>query len=224
MTPGLSAAVDLLSDISSEDGNGNGDGQSIIKRGGCQPRFYFKETADITGKIVKRDHWVEINIPGLRSSQVHQKVTDAHKIDFPAHWAAYMAGKSGVIGTPIDEMPFLTSRQIDELRYYNILTAESLAGLPDTGLQRIELGRQLQAQARAYLQQRAAVGRASKVEEENAQLKAMLQAMSDRLTALETGKKVEPLPAPPPPTPSPTPIETAKSGPARSAKMPAPAG
>lgn len=83
-----------------------------------------------------------------------------------------------IVGTPLDQLPFLTAARRAEFRAAGIKTAEQLAGLPDVTIKKMGMGvREHVGQAQAYL----------KAAEGTSQVAAM-QAQIDELKALLAGK------------------------------------
>ena len=148
-------------------------------------RFYWRERERADGTKLPKEPWVEISIPGSKTSIVHLKVRDEHKAEFPAHWAAFEAGLDSVVGTPIHQLPGLDRRQILELEALNIPTIETLAGISDLGIQRIGMnGRRLKEQAMQFLRTVGADAAGLAVRAENAELKARLAALEANMEKL----------------------------------------
>ncbi len=105
-------------------------------------------------------------------------ITFAEK--FPEHYKLFKANQdqAAVNGTPISELPFLSESKRAELRALNITTAEALAGLDGTPLQRLGMGgRDLKNQAQAWLDKASGVADVSKMAQEIEALKAMIANM-----------------------------------------------
>ena len=95
---------------------------------------------------------------------------------YPQHYDAFKRdGAASVVGTPLDELTFLTKSHRSELRALNVHTAEQLAGLDDRALAKFGPGfRELKEQAATYLE--AATG--------NAEMDAMRREIEDLKAAL----------------------------------------
>lgn len=126
----------------------------------CIPRFYMREVEDrreseIAGRPkFKLVPFVEIIIPGDKLLRPDRKVSDEDKSRWPQAWDKFEQRQAETYGdgTPIDQWPYLNRAQVAEMRAIGILTVESLAGLGDTGLQKIGMGaRDLQKRAQQFL-------------------------------------------------------------------------
>jgi hypothetical protein len=114
----------------------------------------------------------------VRHPDTNQRLTYAELHEGP--YEAFKKGQKFIgSGTPLKELPFLTEARRKELEAANVYTAEALAGLDGTPLQRLGMGaRELKNQAQAWLDKAAGTADATKLAAENA-------ALSDRITQLE---------------------------------------
>lgn len=98
---------------------------------------------------------------------------------WPEQYARFKANEEQVAtGTPLSELPFLTEAKRQELRALKVYTAEALSSLDGKNLAALGIhGREMKAQAEAYLER--ATGSASSVAlaAEVAALKAEIAAM-----------------------------------------------
>jgi hypothetical protein len=106
--------------------------------------------------------------------------------DFPRHYQAFKDGQQeAVIGTPIEELPFLTMAKRSELKALNIHTAEQLAQLEGTPLGRLGIGgRELKNQAQAYLDLAKDSAVEMRLAAENADLRGQMSAMQEQIAEL----------------------------------------
>ncbi len=114
----------------------------------------------------------------VRLADTNERLTYAQ-----LHEGPYEAFKKGQeffgTGTPLKELPFLTDARRKELEASNVYTAEALAGLDGSQLQRLGMGaRELKNQAQAWLDKAAGSADVTKLAAENA-------ALSDRIAQLE---------------------------------------
>lgn len=114
----------------------------------------------------------------VRHPDTNQRLTYAELHEGP--YEAFKKGQKFIgSGTPLKELPFLTEARRKELEAANVYTAEALAGLDGTPLQRLGMGaRELKNQAQAWLDKAAGTADATKLAAENA-------ALADRITQLE---------------------------------------
>jgi cell division protein FtsB len=101
----------------------------------------------------------------------------------------FKAGNTeAIIGTPLDELPFLTQAKRAELKALNIHTAEALAQLDGTFLQRLGMGgRALKDQAQAYIDHAKETALETRLAAENANLKDQMEAMQEQIAQLMSG-------------------------------------
>jgi hypothetical protein len=106
-------------------------------------KFYTKPREDKAatreeGRPIYHDvEYIDIRIPGDRSSGVARPATARDKARFPRHYAAFKnrTDYEGVEGTPLVEWPVITASQCAELAHFNVKTVEQLATLSDTHAQ-----------------------------------------------------------------------------------------
>jgi len=112
------------------------------------------------------------------------------------HYEAFKTGQAALgEGTPIAELPFITAAKRAELKALNIHTAEGLAQLDGTNLQRLGMyGRDLKNKAQAYIDDAKAKAPVAHLAAENAALRERMEALEEMLKASQT-------PQPPPEAP-----------------------
>ena len=80
--------------------------------------------------------FVDIRIPGDKTSHIFRPANDLDKQKWPRHWEAYENNQSDPeSGTPLREWPQITRGLVLELEHFNIRTVEQLANLSDTSIQ-----------------------------------------------------------------------------------------
>jgi hypothetical protein len=123
------------------------------------PRFFIEAVQDQpatneAGRPIFRDEErVEIIMPGNPYTRPVQRVTDAHRQQWPKEYAAFKAGlELAPEGTPLEEWPRLKRGQVFELKALGFKTVEQVADMDDQAIQRVGMGgRQLCELARAFL-------------------------------------------------------------------------
>lgn len=101
---------------------------------------------------------------------------------FSEAYKRFMAGATATInGTPLAEAPFLSEAQRSSLRALDVYTVQQLAGLEGKPLQNLGVrGREMQQQATAYLERATGTQAFVALSNENASLKAQLEALQSR--------------------------------------------
>lgn len=127
--------------------------------------------------------------------------------DFPRHYQAFKDGETqATIGTPIEELPFITAAKRSELKALNVNTAEALAQLDGTNLQRLGIGgRELKNQAQAYIDHAKDTAGETRLAGENAALKEQMEALMARMHEMELAAEQRSGPGPAQ-TATPTPV------------------
>ena len=159
-------------------------------------------TAEAGRPIFKDVEYVRIKFPGdpkrIHVAPAREKAKmepgTSRRLDyierFPEHYARFKTGNDqGQIGTPISELPFLTEAKRKELRAVDIMTAETLAGLPDRLIQKMGMGfRSLVDQAQSWIDMAAGSAATTALAAENAELRDRLDKLE---AALPTDKPGE---------------------------------
>lgn len=166
--------------------------------------FFWYEAVDAWASRIKSEEeqrnvkvtlpkapFVRIMIPGDKTSETIQAVTEAHKRRFPQHWMAWQISE-GLIGADNDipgwklaEWDEINADMLRELTYMRFSTVEQVAGASDKQIQGIGMGGlMLREKARVALRNR--MGAETKAEldrrdAENADLKARLLALEERM-------------------------------------------
>jgi hypothetical protein len=102
--------------------------------------------------IYKEKEHITIMVPGDRDVMVRQSWKKDHD-RFPRQYQAFINGRNqdAVSGTPLKLMTFLTAAQVKELEFFNCVTVEQLANLPDAHAQRFMQLNKLKQLAADYL-------------------------------------------------------------------------
>jgi len=152
-------------------------------------RFYMHPAKDVAATIeagrpiFKEVPYIHIMQPGNKESIIHRKATQMDKDRFVEHYRKFTAreDQDAIEGTPLAEWPGITRSQCEELKFYNVLSVEQLAGMSDTNAQNFRGINSLRQQAIAYLE--AASDNASA--QALAEQKAINARLMERLEALE---------------------------------------
>lgn len=115
---------------------------------------------------------------------------------FPKQYERFKAGKAQAKdGTPLEEAPFLSSKQRSELKGLQIYTVEQLASLDDRRLKTLGMdGRTLQQAASAYIFNATSSAEAVRLAAENAELRERLaKAEAAQTKAAKVEEKEEPV-------------------------------
>ncbi|MGM4987418.1 hypothetical protein [Tardiphaga sp. 841_E9_N1_2] len=94
---------------------------------------------------------IEVIQPGEKES-VQVLATEWHKRRFQKQWQAFQDGiEQTAVGTPLDHLFPSEPGTILTLKSFNIHTVQQLAGLTDSAIGNLPMGRQLVDKAKAYL-------------------------------------------------------------------------
>lgn len=123
--------------------------------------------------------YIRVIIPGDKNNVVDTKVTEEHKMRFPAQYDRFKKNQEqAVTGTPLEVWPQMTVGQVAELKAMHISTVEQLADLPDNLAQRIMGSHQLRAKAKVFLE--AAAG-----ESVNTKMAAELEKRDNQIALMQ---------------------------------------
>lgn len=102
-----------------------------------------KEEGGEGRKIFEEFVYIRILMPANRLNVIERRATSDDIKRFARQYKAFIEkGEKLVIGTPLDQMPSLTSAQVLEFKSLNIDTVEQLAGIPDSTAQLLGVGGQ----------------------------------------------------------------------------------
>jgi len=165
--------------------------------------------------------YIRIMVPGDKTTEVVQAVTEPIKRRFPREWMAWqideglIGGDADIPGWKLSEWPELDADTVRELLHMRFQTVEQLAGASDKQIQGIGMGGvNLREKARVAMRNRMGEETRQALETKDAET----QALKDRLAALEaillnSGVTVDPAPELQPEA-----APEAKRGPGRPAK------
>jgi hypothetical protein len=164
------------------------------------PRFFIEAVEDElassqSGRRIFRDEErVEIIMPGNPYTRPVQRVTNAHRQQWPKEYEAFKAGQElAPEGTPLEEWPRLKRGQVLELKALGFKTIEQVALMGDQAIQQVGMGgRQLCELARAFLDDAARSAEVERLAGANAARDNEIADLKLRLAALEqTARMVE---------------------------------
>lgn len=177
---------------------------SLFAGGGSMPatrfaglavRFYKEPVRDDVASAeagrpvhVEKDY-IEITIPGDKTSVIAREVRPSDKVEHAQQYAAFRAGDSEqLVGTPLTQWPGCNRAQVLDLAHFGCRTVEQLAAMSDANLGNVGPMRTLRDSARAYLE--AARGQApltkmqADVESMRLELAATKQKLDEATAAL----------------------------------------
>lgn len=161
-----------------------------IKEAGIYPRFYKKAVRN-EGKTLETGYpqfdereFVEITIAGDNKTQIDKPVSDRERQRWPTVYKAFVEeGKQIIEGFPIEQWPLLSLGQVEKLKFISVRTVEQLAGLDDNGLSAYGPGgRDLQNQAKAFIDKATDSKDYSKLASENDSMKADIEMLKKQLS------------------------------------------
>jgi hypothetical protein len=181
------------------------DRAAEMRPAGVRPEFYSDAVLDqgataAAGRPIYRDvEFVKIIVPGVVTN-VHVKIVGpAEKARWPREYEAFRVGlEQPVEGTPIEEWPILTRAMVKELKHFEIRTVEELSVISDVAVQNIGMGgRDLRAQAKAYLSEAERLKLNTQLTRDNelltsriASLEAQVGQLGELLTRIDAERRV----------------------------------
>jgi hypothetical protein len=94
--------------------------------------------------------FVHVEFPN--GDDVRRPATAKDREEYPAEYEAFLAGRTGPIGTPVSELG-LPEGQLEVLKRKGYETIELLAGVSDDNIRALRDGYALQRKARKYLEE-----------------------------------------------------------------------
>lgn len=177
-------------DYNVDDFNGRFAGDRSVNA-----RFYTMPMPDRAasaeaGRPMFRDvEFVEIVAAGNANNIVQRKVTDEDRHRFARQYEMFRQGHSDqVVGTPLTEVAFLTRSQVEELAYMRIRSLEALADLDDNVCSKHAGLYDLKKKAKAAVDQAAGLAPITQLQEENAQLRKMVEELQAQMKAKRAKK------------------------------------
>jgi len=135
--------------------------------------------------------YIQIFTPGSQLNIIDTPVTIEHESRFRRQWEDYKAGKGdgSHTGTPLNQWPFLSQAQAEELRGVKFYTVEQIANASDGQLQSMGMVAgmnplSIRERAKAFLGAAAGQAKEGALAAENAELKQRMDDMQKQLAAL----------------------------------------
>lgn len=151
--------------------------------GDANVRFYYNE-------VYEADH-VEITFPGNIMDVRDTKATEDVQRMYPLAWKLYKEGHDGLVPelagqTLLSDVDWVDGGSVKHLAALNIFTVEGLAAVTDNNVTNIGLtGRRLRERAKEFVAGREdETNRMSKIEEDNIELRAMVQQQQEQIQKL----------------------------------------
>ena len=162
-------------------GGGNPDDILLVKFT-IEPQKNVTRSLEEGRPIFEDKEWISIMAPGSRN-EVRREARMQDKDRFPRHYAAFKNRQDQQVneGTPLSEWPGATRSQVEEMKFWNIVTVEQLAGVADSTMGQVRGLVTLKQSAIKYLD--ASKGNAAA--EQLAEQKAINAKLMERLEALE---------------------------------------
>lgn len=152
----------------------------------------LKRQSEIEGRAVYIDEvLVRVVVPGQNKSEFVGPATPEMKKRFAGAWEAFQKGeKVAEGGTPLEVLSFLSPAQVMMLKALNIYSAEDLATLPDSGVEKIGMGGlDMRKKATAFIT--PAPVREQELRKENEELKGAIRNLESRIRNLENPQPEE---------------------------------
>jgi hypothetical protein len=165
---------------------------------GIYPEFHMDAVQDMEASekagrpIFKDEEFVTIRIAGDKDNDVVRPVRAEDKRMWPQQYAQFKSGQEQVVvGTPLDQIPFLTKAQRLEFAAVGIKTAEHIRDMPDSTAQRFMGIVSIKKRVADFLEAAAgaapAIALRGELEKRDNEIAVLKQALD------EQGKKIEDL-------------------------------
>jgi exonuclease VII small subunit len=115
--------------------------------------IHNKFKSEQEGRQVYEDvDWINIKIPGDRTSEVSRKVREEDKERFEYQWNNYINKQESLAnGTPVDVLPGISPAQAANLKAIKVETIEQLSNLHEKAIKNLFEGRELVKSAEKFL-------------------------------------------------------------------------
>lgn len=163
-----------------------GSDRSLMVRFHMHPVQMNKASAEAGRPIFEDRLFVNIMVPGDRTTEVDRPATDADKQRFPRHWELFQRSNGeGVIGTPLKEWPLASASMIREWNALGVYTVDQLANMSDANIGRILGGTKFREAARNYLKAAADQAPITAMQQQLAERDNTITTLTQRLADLE---------------------------------------
>jgi hypothetical protein len=176
--------------LDSMNGNHSNPDDRLRIQFGLFPEIDQAATTTEGRPIYKDAEYITIMIPGERDV-VHRRVWEKDLERFPRQYAAFKnkQNQDAVSGTPLKMVPWLTLGQVKELEFFNCMTLEQLANMPDSTSAKFLQIQKLKQLAKDHLQaaKEAAplVRMRAELDERDNQISTLQKQVADLVKAVE---------------------------------------
>jgi hypothetical protein len=147
--------------------------------------------------VYRTVEFIRIMKPGDRDNIIEQPLDDEYRERFKERYDKWReAHDNSVLGTPLEELPFITAAMREELKFFHIYTAEDLANIADRDMQKFPNGLELRKRAARYLEAAEKKAPFDEVhqeikmrDEKISEMQATIEAMKAQLTEFQTGPR-----------------------------------
>lgn len=122
-------------------------------------KFYHQPVLDKTeslkeGRPIYRDkEYVDIIVPGDKGNIVTRPVRPMDRLRWPELYKSFHENAEQIqVGTPLAVWPGITRSQVEELKFFKVLTVEQLASMSDSVAQRFMGINSLRTRAQTFLE------------------------------------------------------------------------
>lgn len=153
----------------------------------------MKEQRNVKIKLPKQP-FIRIMVPGDKTSEITQAVSEAHKQRFPQQWMAWqiaeglVGGDGDIPGWKLSEWDEISEDQCRELMHMRFQTVEQIAGANDRQMQGIGMGgAALREKAKVALRNRMGAETKAALDAKDAEMQTMrdeMAAMKEQMAAL----------------------------------------
>jgi hypothetical protein len=143
--------------------------------------------------IFKDMEHVEVIVPGDAKDVVVHRVSDLDRRRWPQQYQMFKQGQSEqLIGTPLSEVTWIPRSQVEELKYFKIMTVEQLAQVNDSACSKIPGLHDLKRRAAAFVDSATAAAPLLALEESNKVLENEVATLKNSLQeAIATIKELK---------------------------------
>lgn len=165
------------------------DGTVIERTDSCLGvRFFWHEREnEVRSKeegrpIFDQVEMIEILTPGSRD-RLHKMVTDVDRARFRDRYNSFKElSNHKMVGTPLEQFPFISVGERKELEYFNVYTGEQLINMPDGNIDRLGVnGRDLIKKVTVFMQMAKDTAIVSRMTDENESLKREMDLMKEQM-------------------------------------------
>lgn len=137
-----------------------------------------EKSAEAGRTICDEVHYIEIRTPGDRDNILVRPMSELDRMRFKERYEKWLKTQNdeAVEGTPLSEVPIFSRKEVEELRYLNIVTLEQASGLSDSHVKKDRNLFQWREKAKNYLDVALRGREASRLQAEKEALAAKFAA------------------------------------------------